>query len=222
MFVSDIYTYCIFRMAPKKNTAKKMYLLIMISVMFLLSWVTCRILPERLPFAADTAFLASGFILTGYLLGERITWLIQKKHPAADGLLLLFSLLTMGWAISSGQSNCMMFINQYGHYGYTLCAAISGCLAAMIVIKYLYSLLSGYTTLKSTVLWYGYHSLAIFPVHLSVKMFIYQMFPLSFRVWYILLPAMFILSIPLVNLITAYFPFMLGQIPFLSPKKHKT
>ena len=220
MFVSDIYFYGILRFAPKKSLTRKVFLLAMIPAMFVLSWISCHVLPGRLPFTADTAFMATAFLLTGYLLGNQITWLIQKKHLLADITMLLISLLVMRLAVHSGKSECMMFINHYGHYGYTLCAAFSGMLSTTILIKFLYNILKKQNFLKSVVLWYGYHSLGTFPVHLSIKIFIYQMFPLSYRQWYILFPAMFLLSIPLVNLITTYFPFMLGKFSFRTKAKH--
>ena len=219
LFVSDIYFYWILKISPKNEKANKVYLLAMILAMLGLSWITCCRLPFRLPFAADTAFMASAFVLAGYLFGKQFHWLIHQKHAKADIAILAISLLAMRWAVSSGKSSCMMFINRYGHYGYTICAAVSGILVAAIVIKYLYYLVEKRESLKSVVLWYGYNSLCVFPVHLSIKIFIYQMFPLSCRQWYILFPAMFVFSIPLVNLITAYFPFMLGKFPALSRKK---
>lgn len=221
MFVSDIYFYCILRFAPKKSLLKKVFLLIVIPVMFLFSWITYRILPGRLPFTLDTAFMATAFILTGYLFGHSINWLLYKKHLPADILLLLGSLLIMRWSVLSGKAKCLMFINYYSHYGYTLCAAFSGILASSILLKFLYGILSNRKFLKSIILWYGYHSLGIFPVHLSIKIFIYQIFPLSYRQWYILFPAMFLFTIPLVNLITEYCPFMLGKFPFLSGSQKK-
>ena len=219
LFVSDMYFYWILKICPRQEKAKTVFLLAMITAMLGLSWFTCRRLPFRLPFTADTAFMATAFLLTGYLFGRRYHWLIHQKHGKADALILILSLLALVWTISSGRSACMMFINAYGHFGYTLCAAFSGILAVTVLIKHLYGFLKDRESLKSIVLWYGYNSLAVFPVHLSVKIFIYQMFPLSWRQWYILFPAMFLFSIPLVNLITRYCPFMLGKIPFLSRKK---
>ena len=221
MFVTDIYFYCILRFTPKKFLFRKGFLLLAITVMFIFSWITYRILPNRLPFTVDTAFMATAFLLIGYLFGSKIGWLLQKKHLIADILLLLFSLLVMRWAVLSGKAKCLMFINYYNHYGYTLCAAFSGILASSILLKHLYSILNNRKFFKSIFLWYGYHSLGTFPVHLSIKIFIFQFFPLSYRQWYILLPAMFLFNIPLVNLITEYFPFMLGKFPCLSNRQKK-
>lgn len=222
MFVSDIYFYCILRLSPKQDTTKKIFLLAMIPIMFVLSWISCHMIPSRLPFTTDTALMATGFLLTGYLLSDQITWLLQKRHPLADIILLLISLLVMRLTVLGGKSSCMMFINLYGHYGYTLCAAYSGILAATILTKFLYMFMKNWNFLKSLILWYGYHSLGTFPVHLSIKIFIYQMFPLSYRQWYILLPAMFLINIPLVNLITNYFPFLLGKFSFHPKNKTLT
>lgn len=219
MFVSDIYFYWILRFAPKKEIARKTYLFFMILAMFGISWYTSKMLPSQLPFTIDTAFMATAFLLTGYLFGHAITWLTQKDHRFADIGLLLVSIPVMSRAISQCGSTFMMFINSYGHYGHSVCAALCGILITLILSKWLYRLVSGRTLIINTVLWYGYNSLATFPIHLSVKIWIYQTFPLSYRQWYILLPAMFFLNIPLVNLVTKYCPFMLGKIPFLQQKK---
>ncbi len=222
MFVSDIIFYWILKITPQKKFARQFVLFFMILASLAVSWYTCRVLSYRLPFTADTAFMATAFLLTGYLFGPQISWLLQRSHVLVDVIVLSVSLLALVLSVLSGKSSCMMFINHYGHYGYTLCAAYGGILVFLILAKWLYKLLKETVIPKSIVLWYGYHSLGTFPMHLSVKAFIYQAFPLHYRQWYILLPAMFLLNIPLVNLVTQYFPFMLGKLTFLSPQKENS
>lgn len=219
MFVSDIFFYGILRCSPRKPGAQKIYLLGMILAMFGISWYTSKMLSFRLPFTIDTAFMATGFLLTGYLFGQAITWLIRKEHFPADMVVLLLSILVMSLSVSRCGSSFMMFINHYGHYGYSIGAAYSGILAFMILTKWLYSMLPKESAVKSIILWYGYNSLATFPIHLSVKIWIYQTFPIAYRQWYILFPAMFFLNIPLVNLVTRYCPFMLGKFPSLRKRE---
>ena len=219
MFVSDIYFYWILRFAPKKEIARKTYLFFMILAMFGISWYTSKMLPSQLPFTIDTAFMATAFLLIGYLFGQVISWLLFRKHPAADAVILLLGIPVLWLSLDRCGNSFLMFINNYGHFGYSVSAACCGILIFMVLTKWLYHALSEKSVLKDIVLWYGFHSLATFPLHLSVKIWIYQTFPLSFRRWYILLPAMFLLNIPLVNLVTKYCPFMLGKFPFLQKKK---
>ena len=220
MFVSDIFFYGIVKCAPRSQVLRRIYLFASIPVMLVCSWVTCRMIPGKLPFTVDTAFMATAFLLSGYLLGQPITWLIREKHLPADILILALSLLVMRQSVLTDQTMCMMFINVYGHYGYTLCAAYGGIVAFLILTKWFYGLCRSANFVKSFVLWYGYHSLCTFPIHLSIKMWIYYCFPLSCRRWYVILPAMLLFNTPLVNLITEYAPFMLGKISF--PRKKHT
>jgi len=211
MFVSDLYFYWILQFAPKNHHRRQCYLAAAILIMLGISWITCRLLPFRLPFTADTACMATAFILTGYLFGSQISWLLQKSRLFTDIVLLTCALLAMGLAIMTETTSLLMYINEYGHYGYTLCAAYSGILVFLIIAKWLYRLCASAGFLKSLILWYGYHSLGTFPVHLSIKIWICQSLPPVCRSWYILLPAMLLINIPIVNLIEKYFPFMLGN-----------
>ena len=59
MFVSDMFFYCVLQYSPRSEKARYAFQFGMIPVLFGISWVTCRILPGRLPFTVDTAFMAS-------------------------------------------------------------------------------------------------------------------------------------------------------------------
>ena len=103
-----------------------------------------------------------------------------------------------------------MYINSYSEYTVAICAAISGSIAYIIIGGYLYCMMNRLKILKNIVLWYGTNSLAIFPVHLTIKMMILWYMP-AFSQWYVLFFIMLLFSIPVVNIITRYLPFMLGQ-----------
>lgn len=218
MFVSDILFSGILRIAPRKEGFRKTFLGAMIVLTLCISWVTCNVLPERLPFTTDTAFMATAFLLIGYLFGNQIQWLVEKGHFLADLCILLISLAAMRHLVLHGQISMLMYENQYGHYANTVLAACFGMAAFLILTKWLYTFCSKTGFGKDFVLWYGYNSLCTFPVHLSIKMFIWEVFPTSFRRWYIQLPAMLLVNIPLVNCISRYFPFLLGSFSFLRKK----
>lgn len=218
MFVSDILFSVILKIAPRKNRPQQAFLGIMIIVTLCISWLTCNVLPVRLPFTMDTAFMATAFLLMGYLFGRQIQWLVEKSHFGADICILIVSLLLMHHLVLHGQSAMLMYENQYGHYANTVLAACSGIAAFLILAKWLYGFCGKTGVGKSLVLWYSYHSLCTFPVHLSIKMFIWEVLPISLRRWYFQLPAMLLVNIPLVNCITKYFPFLLGNFSFLRKK----
>lgn len=213
MFLSDILFYWIRRLAPREAGFRKAYHFLMIAVLIGISWITTRVLPFRLPFTADTAFMAAAFLLAGYALGKQVTWLLQKSHLLLDLALLVVSLYLMRIAYLDGYAACLMYTNKFGPYPATLCAAFTGIIAWLILSKWLYRLCDGSRFVKSFVLWYGYHSLCTFPAHFSVKMCFFLNVPVHMRQWYYMLPVMLILNIPVVNLITRYFPFMLGKFP---------
>lgn len=218
MFVSDLLFAGILKLAPRKELPRKFFLGAMILLVLCISWVTCNVLTIRLPFTTDTAFMATAFLIMGYLFGSQIQWLVEKAHRWADLLILILSLLGMRYLVLHGQISMLMYENQYGHYGNTVLAACFGMAAFLVLAKWLYGFCSKTGFGKDFVLWFGYNSLCTFPVHLSIKMFIWEVLPLSFRRWYIQLPAMLLVNIPLVNGITRYFPFMLGSFPFLKKK----
>jgi len=213
MFLSDILFYWIRRFAPQKERSRNVYHILMLAALIGLSWVTTRVLPFRLPFTADTAFMAAVFLLVGYALGKQISWLLQKSHLLTDLILLVLSLYLMRISYLNGNAACLMYTNKFGPYHATLCAACSGITAWLILSKWLYRLCDSSRLVKPVVLWYGYHSLCTFPAHFSVKMCFFLNVPPYMRQWRYMLPVMLLLNVPVVHLITKYFPFMLGKFP---------
>lgn len=209
MFVSDMLFYGI----RKLCRGKQLGMWLCAGLMLAISWYTSNRLQSRLPFASDTAFFAVFFLLLGYLLGKQISWLTEKKHVAWDAAILLGLLLIMRKCVLSGKAFCWMYVNRYGEYGYTLGAAISGTLAFFIIVKWFYALVNKIGVGKNLILWYGYHSLGTFPIHLSIKIWMMNHIPWDYRPWYVVFVAMLIVNIPIVNFITKYMPFMLGKFP---------
>lgn len=157
--------------------------------------------------------MATFFLLVGFFWGEEISWLLTKRHRALDGLILAVSLMVLRESMLTGKAGCYMFINIYGDYGYTLAAALGGSLAFLVIAKWLYQLMAKVQAGKNLILWYGRNSLVTFPIHLSIKIWMWNHIPWEYRPWYVLFLVMLVGSIPIVNLITNYFPFMLGRLP---------
>ncbi len=95
-----------------------------------------------------------------------------------------------------------------------LCA-ISGSVIAFIVSKYLFFLLNKITIINDLFFWYGINSLAVFPIHLTIKVFSKPLLAIvGLNNWICILILMFVLTIPIVNFISNYLPFMLGSFNY--------
>lgn len=208
MFVSDLLFFFVRKWFPESKAG----LFASAGVLLGLSWITSKVLPGRLPFTADTALFAAVFLVLGYALGNQIKWLLSGGHSLWDLAIFGVSLLTLHVCIKSGMAPCLMYINSYGSYGTTVIAAISGTVAFFLLSKWCYAALKDRRLGKDLVLWYGRNSLATFPIHLMIKIYALRLSPLCGK-WYNLLAIMLLLNIPIVNLITRYFPFMLGKLP---------
>lgn len=214
MFVSDIYFYCIKKICKES----KIRLLLSAALMLALSWFTCHILTFRLPFAADTAFMATAFLIFGFLFEQQITDLLEKKHFLLDIGFFCAMLLVMRYCIVNKWSYCMMYINQYGPFLWSVVAALSGSFAFLIIVKGFFWLFSKIKFGKNLILWYGYNSLATFPIHLSIKMWLIYRYGWGFP-WQYLFIIMLLVNIPIVNVIRIYLPFMLGDFSALKRKQ---
>lgn len=204
MFVSDLLFWFVKQLCSKK------YLGLCAGMMLLLSWISCRMLPERLPFTVDTAFMATAFLILGYVMGEQIQWLLMKKHRIADGMLFCAAVGLMAFFLSGSDTYCHMYTNQYGNYLGTVMAAIGGIIGFLIAVKWIYTWNCKTAIGKDLVMWYSANSLATFPVHLMIKI-VFLFYFSDYSTWYLLFAVMLIFNIPIVNTISVYFPFMIGQ-----------
>ena len=214
MFVSDIFFYLIKRVCKGHNVR----LILSAALMLVISWCTCNVLSFRLPFAADTAFMATAFLILGYLLEPQITYLLTTDHVLRDTIFSCTMLAIMVYCVVYQDSSCLMFINHYRPFVWSVLAAITGSSAFFILAKWAYRLLCKVRFGKKLVLWYGYNSLATFPVHLSIKIWVINHFGWRFP-WLYLLLIMLVFNIPIVNFIRMYLPFMLGDFSMLIGKK---
>ena len=204
IFVADIYVWIIVN-----HFRKKFSLILSVLFLFALSFITVKIIPFRLPFTLDTALFAAAFILLGYCFSDIIKILLNKGNIAQKILLAIGALLYLLYSVLYTDVSVYMYINSYGEYTVSICAAICGCIAFLILGSYIYILISKLRIINDFVLWYGKNSLATFPVHLTIKMFLIWYFP-SLSIWYTMFLIMLLLNIPIVNVITFYFPFILG------------
>ena len=206
MFVADLYVWVILRLLCKYKFAQ----ILSILLLFSLSFVTDKLIPFRLPFTIDTALFAAAFIMLGYLFCDAIRMIIDKGNDVCKIILTIVMLLYLAYSVKYTDVKVHMYINSYGEYTVSICAAIAGSVAFLILGSYMYRAVSRLQLLYDFVLWYGNNSLVSFPIHLTIKMLILWYVPILSK-WYLLFGIMLILNIPIVNLTTNYLPFMLGK-----------
>jgi len=206
MFVSDLLFFIIEKLFSKRTGIIWSAVVVLVAC----SWVTDKVLNCRLPFTVDTAFLATAFLAAGYASSDSISKFLRGMQFAKDGLILALCILCMWLCLETGESYCFMYVNQYGNYVYTILAAVSGTIGFLTVTKWLYPLARKSEIVMKPVLWYSYNSLATFPVHLTIKIFMLYYLPFLCD-WKWLFLVMLIFNVPIVSLITNYAPFMLGK-----------
>lgn len=209
IFVASILSYFI-----KLISKNKTYIISMFCVlMFAVSYISSAIIPYRLPFATDIAFLGTAFLLLGHIFGNAIKYIFEsKKHWF---VLLWFAFFGALFILCNKLANpiCHMYVNQYADFPFMVICAISGTALAFIVSKYFYLLSGKIAFFKNFVFWYSINSSAVFPVHLTIKVLsIPLLASIQFKNWVSILAIMLIFTIPFVNIITNYLPFMLGTI----------
>ena len=208
IFFSSVFSYLI-KTHSKGNPS---IIAAWCAVMFVLSYVSSRIIPHRLPFTIDTAFLGAAFSLIGYLFGNAIKNVFDNRNYWLDFLFLAVSAVVFVLCDQIADPVCLMYDNQYNDFPFMVICAIAGSAIVFIFAKYLFFATDKLPLLKKLILWYSNNSLAFFPMHLTVKIFsIIPLFYLSCYHWSSLLTMMFIFTVPAVNFITLYMPFMLGN-----------
>lgn len=209
MFVCSVFSYVI---KKKVSGNKPLIITLFIAVMLAFSYISCYIVPFRLPFTIDIAFLGTAFFLIGHLFGKYIQQYLDSKNSIYDILLFVgFAVLFLLCNILANPV-CHMFTNQYHSFPFMIIAAISGTALVFIFTKLFAPLLQKVQLINNLVVWYSVNSLATFPVHLTIKVLSIPILRhLGIYHWAILLAAMLLLNIPIVNVITQYCPVMLGR-----------
>ena len=202
---------CAFWLLLKVSKKNKLCLSVFAIALFVLSWCVSRFVPFRLPMTVDTALMALPFLIIGYICGEILAKLLASKKIPIDIVIVLCCSAVLIFSNMHG-ARMAMYINKYGNYIFSVTAALAGSVIFLVVVKYIYLLFKKLSFLNNFVLWFGYNSLAIFPVHLEIKCVLTMVgLPLMNR-WPVLLTAMVVFTIPIVNIITNYFSFLLGNI----------
>lgn len=208
MFLCAVFSYVIRYFICKEKTP---WIGVCCLGMFALAYIVSKYIPFRLPFTLDTSLLGTAFFLLGYLSGKIIKQFFERKHLWLDLLLLLFSCLLFFLCNKYARPNCFMYSNTYNHFPIMMISASSGTAVVGILTKLILPVLQKMTILNKVILWYSVNSLTVFPMHLMVKIFANPLLIYAgLKHWASLLLLMFVCTIPAVNFVNAYLPFMLG------------
>lgn len=209
MFVASVFAYGIKHYLSKHKPA---VIIGWCLLLFALSYLSCRWVPFRLPFTIDTAFLGAAFLLLGYVASPWLNRLFTNRIKGCDILILLLCGILFAAANKLADPTCYMYTNVYNDYPFMVLCALSGTIMFFIAVKILAPLIQRIPPVREGIVWYSVHSLAVFPVHLTIKVLSIPLLEqVSCHHWAVLFLLMISLSIPLVNLITIYCPWMLGQ-----------
>ncbi len=214
IFICDILYYFI-----AKLTKSKISMLYISVLLFIFSYIITRSLNSRLPFTIDIAVMATAFMILGYVGNNIITFLIREKHIITDILCVLTMSLVL-YYVYLGDAHMYMFSNDYGEYIFSVTGALAGSAVCFVIAKYLYFICEKIGLPKKIFIWYGLNSLACFPVHLQINYILKCAVEILCHLglikfislpWYIVFVSMLVFTVPVVNFITLFLPFMLGR-----------
>lgn len=208
MFVADIMIYPI----NKYFKNNKLALLGGVILFLSLSFVTTHFYPIPV-FVIDKSFMASVFLLLGGLCKPLTKYIVDLKIKWEEIIVLILGVLGIWLSNNNNTQLVLMYLNQYGDYFWFLLGSLSGIAAAIILGKYMFILLSKHERmLYRLLLWIGFNSLLLFPVHLEIKQYFSKLYThFGINHWLLILVTILTISIPLCNFINYYMPWILGQ-----------
>lgn len=104
MFVSSIYLWIALRFIKTKHG-----LLCAAGFCLFCSWITTHIIPFRLPFTIDTAFMSTAFMLIGYVLYRPLSFFMEKSHCITDIASCVLLLAILFYTYRGNEASMLMF-----------------------------------------------------------------------------------------------------------------
>lgn len=176
-----------------------------------LSYLTTHLFPIPI-FTIEKSFMGATFILLGELCKPYTRYLYETKCGWKETLVITLAIVGVFVSERMNDEKVLMYLNQYGKYGWFLFGAVSGIVAVLLISKNIYIWWSKNKHWKySLVMWVGFNSLVLFPVHLMIKVYLGQFVSFCPGSCILLFLIMFVFGIPLCNFITNYMPWMLGM-----------
>ncbi len=108
MFVCSVFSYIIKAILCKN---KHFIIALFIPVMLIFSYISSYIIPFRLPFTIDIAFLGTAFFLLGHICQGAITYICESKNHPLNLLLLIFFSALFILCNKIANPICYMYIN---------------------------------------------------------------------------------------------------------------
>ena len=208
MYVADLMVYPIVNYVRGHKIA-----IVGGAILFLiLSYLTTHLYAKPL-FTIDKSFMAAAFVLLGNICQPLVQSLITRKFSWIDIALIAGGVILIWLSKEENEQTVLMYINQYGNYLWFLIGAIAGIISTILIGKNLYRLTSNKRgVVYHLIMWIGFNSLVLFPIHLEVKIYlgeIYQLLGISH--WTLLLASFLFVGIPVSNFVTYYMPWALGM-----------
>ena len=206
MFMADLMIYPI----NKYFRNNKIAIFSGVFLFLALSYLTTHLFPIPI-FTIEKSFMGAAFILLGELCKPCTAYLHDAKFGWKEFIVIILAAVGVLLSEIMNDEKVLMYLNQYGNYGWFLLGAVSGIVAVILISKNLFNLWSkNQRWVYKLVMWVGFNSLVMFPVHLMIKQYLglfISFVPGSCILLFIL---MFVVGIPLCNFITNYMPWMLG------------
>jgi len=208
IFVADLLLYPINKWFGKSAYAKLGGAFLFV----LLSYITTHYYPISI-FAIEKAFMGAAFILMGSLMKSYVDYLLQNRRCWFDVIIIVLCILSVFFSVNMNSAHVLMYLNQYGEYGWFFLGSITGIVLVIVTGKRLYAMLvKKQNVIYRMFMWIGFNSLVMFPVHLMINKYFQGLYTLIGRGTAPLrLTMMLVLGIPICNIIINYLPWVLGQ-----------
>ena len=145
-------------------------------------------------------------------------YIVDLKYRGIELFLFVLGIIALTVAVRLNTQNVLMYLNSYGNYICFFVGALSGIIVILLLSKYFFFFLRQKGIVYRIVMWVGFNSLVLFPVHLMINQYfngLYEIFGNSAPIRFLFI---ILFGIPVCNLISNYYPWMLG----MSKKNNKT
>lgn len=207
MFIADLIIYPI----NKYHRYNQIAILGGALFFLVLSYMTTHLF-EIPMFTIDKAFMGATFILLGELCKPYTKYMHEAKFGWKEVLIIFLAISGVLISKIMNDEKVLMYLNQYGNYGWFMLGAVSGIVAVILISKNLYDCWSkNKRWYYNLVVWVGFNSLIMFPVHLMIKEYLGTFVSHASGSYILQFILMFVVGIPLCNFIINYMPWMLGM-----------
>ncbi len=211
LFFSDMLVFVSLKII---KGSKKLLALAALLVSASYAWHCCG--GQRLPLTLDIALMGAFFVLVGYVGRPLYAKCAERESRWWWGMFFAVMVLVYGCSALCNSEDILMYDDRYGNYILAIAGAIAGFCLVMMLGRFFVSKVSAGARgildwFRSLSLWYGINSLAVFPIHfwvVNILKYAMNTQPPYNCVLFIL--ALFA-TIPLVNFVRDYMPFLLGM-----------